>query len=79
MAWRVDQVEGVGLTISGGVIHPRRLKLDRDAALTLKIHIVQELLLHIPVGHRARVLQQTVGQRRLAVVDMGNDAEVADP
>ena len=79
MAWGVDQVEGVGLTISGGVIHARRLKLDRDAALTLQVHVVQELLLHVPVGHRARVLQQTVGQRRLAMVDMGDDAEIADP
>ena len=79
MAWCVDQIEGVVLTVSGGVIHPRRLQLDRDAALTLQIHVVQELLLHVPVGHRACVLQQTVGQRRFAVVDMGNDAEIADP
>ena len=79
MAWSVDQVEGVGLTISGGVIHTRRLKLDRDASLTLQVHIVQELLLHVPVGHRASVLQQTIGQRRLAMVDMGNNAEITDP
>ena len=40
-----------------------------------QIHVVQELLLHVPIGHRARVLQQTVSQGRLAVVD-GNDAKL---
>ncbi|CAI8442218.1 MAG: Uncharacterised protein [Cyanobium sp. ARS6] len=79
MAWCIDQVEGVALSISGGVLHPRRLELDRDAAFPLQIHVVQELLLHVPVGHGARVLQQTVGQRRLAMVDVGNDAEITDP
>ena len=70
MAWCVDQVEGVGLTISGCVVHARRLQLDRDAALTLQVHVVQELLLHVPVGHRACVLQQPIGQIALLLGTM---------
>ena len=31
----------------------RGLELDGDAPLPLEIHVVQELLLHIPVGHGA--------------------------
>jgi hypothetical protein len=31
----------------------------------------------IPVGHKAGALDESVGERRLAVIDMGDDAEVA--
>ena len=79
VARRIDQVEDVLLPIGRRVIHPGGLKLDRDSPLPLQVHVVQELVLHVPVGHGARVLQQAVGQGRLAVVDVGNDAEVADP
>ena len=79
MSRRVDQVEHVLLSIRRRVVHPGGLKLDRDPPFALQFHVVEELLLHVPVGHRARVLQQTISQRRLAVVDVGNDAEVADP
>ena len=79
MPWRIDQIENVLLAIGRGVVHPGGLELDRDPPFSLQFHVVEELLLHIPVGHRARVLQQTISQRRLAVVDMGNDAEVTDP
>ena len=47
--------------------------------LPLQIHVVQELVLHVAVGHRAGVLQEPVRQRRLAVVDVGDDAEITDP
>ncbi len=43
-----------------------------------KFHVVQQLLLHLPLLHRARGFQQPIGQRALAVVDMGDDAEIAD-
>ena len=79
MSRRVDQVENVLLTIGRRVVHPGGLELDRDPPLSLQFHVVEELLLHVPIGHRARVLQQAISQRRLAVVDVGNDAEVADP
>ena len=34
--------------------------------------------LHLPVGHRTGVFKQAVGQGALAMVNVGNDAEVAD-
>ena len=79
MAWGIDQVEDVLLPIGRLVVHPGGLEFDRDPPLPLQVHVVQELVLHVPVGHGARVLQQPVGQGRLAVVDVGNDAEVANP
>ena len=79
MPWGIDQVENVLLTIRRLVVHTGSLELDSDPAFPLQLHIVEELLLHIPIGHRAGVLQQPVSQRRLAVVNMGNDAEISDP
>ena len=78
MAGRVDQVQLVGLPVAGLVEHAHRLRLDRDPALALEVHRVEQL-----GAHRARVdgvgqLEDAVGQRRLAVVDVGDDREVAD-
>jgi hypothetical protein len=33
--------------------------------------------LHLAAGHRAGEFQQTVAQRRLAVVDVGDDREIS--
>ena len=53
-------------------------RLDRDAALALDVHPVEVLGAHLAVLHHAGLLQHPVGQRRLAVVDVGDDAEVPD-
>ena len=78
VAGRVDEVELVGLAVAGRVLDPHRLGLDRDAALALEVHAVEQLGAHRPgvdgLGH----LEDAVGQRRLSVVDVGDDAEVAD-
>ena len=79
VAGGIDQVERVELTISGLELHARGLQLDGDAPLPLEVHVVQELRLHVPVRHRAGVLQQAIGQGRFPVVDVGNDAEIAEP
>jgi hypothetical protein len=60
----VDQAHGVGL--------------DGDAALALDIHRIEHLLLHLALLERAGHLDEPVGERRFAVVDMGDDGEVAD-
>jgi len=44
----------------------------------LEVHRVENLLLHVAVGDGAAKLDQPVGQRRFAVVDMGDDGEIAD-
>ena len=79
MAGGINQVEDIQLTIGGLVFHPGCLEFDRDAALPLQVHVVEELLLHVPGRHRAGGLQQAIGQGRFAMVDVGNDAEIADP
>ena len=78
MAGGIDQVELVGLAVVGLVVQPHGVGFDGDAALPLQVHRVEDLLHHLALGQRAGDFEQTVGQRRLAVVDMGNDGEIAD-
>ena len=70
---RVDQVQLVALPE-----HAHRLRLDRDPPLALELHRVEQLLLHVPVRDRVRHLKDAIGERRLAMVDVRDDREVAD-
>ena len=54
------------------------MRLDGDAALALQVHRVQHLRLHLARRQRAGELQQTVGERALPMVDMGDDREISD-
>ena len=78
VAGRVHQVELIGLAVLGLVVEAHGLRLDGDAALALDVHRVEDLLLHLAVGDVAAQLDQPVGQGRLAVVDVGDDREIAD-
>ena len=75
---RVHQVEDVGLPILRRIGEPHGLRLDGDAALALDIHVVEDLLDHLARRQTAGRLDQTVGKRRFAMVDMGDDREIAD-
>ena len=78
MARRVDQVELVGVAVFRGVMQADAFRFDGDAALALEIHGVEELLVHFALRKRAGHFQQAVRQRGLAVIDMRNDAKIAD-
>ena len=73
VAGRVDQVDDVAVPLE-----PHVLRLDRDAALALEIHRVEELGAHVARVDGTGHLEQAVGEGRLPVVDMGDDAEAAD-
>ena len=77
VARRVDQVEHVGLAVGRGVVQPDRMGLDGDAALALQVHAVEDLGRHLAHLQRAGDLEKAIGQRRFAVVDVGNDGKVA--
>jgi hypothetical protein len=78
VAGGVDEVQDVGVAVLGGVFDADGVGLDGDAALPLDIHAVEQLLLHVALGHGAGQLDQPVGERGFPVVDMGDDGEVAD-
>src|SRR4029079_10149918 len=78
VAGRVDQVEDVVLAVARPIVEPDRLRLDGDAALALDIHRIEHLLDHLALLQAAGELDQPVGQRGLAMVDIGDDREIAD-
>ena len=78
MTGRVDQVERVGFAVLRLVIHVHSLALDGDAALTLQLHGIQDLFDHLALFVYACLLQQAVRQRGFTVIDVRNDAEIAD-
>ena len=73
-----DQVEVVVLAVLRQVAHRDGAGLDRDAALALEFHVVEQLGLHLPLFDCAGQLEQAVGERGLTVVYVGDDAEVAN-
>jgi hypothetical protein len=77
VAWGVDQIENVLLTVQL-VVHLDGVALDGDASLALQIHVVEQLSLQFALRHRAGVFQQSVGQGALAVINVCNDAEVTN-
>ncbi len=75
---RVDEVERVDLAVACAIEQPDRVRLDGDAALALQVHRVEDLVDRLLGVHRPGQRQQPVGQRRLAVIDVGDDREVTD-
>jgi len=78
MARGVNEIERIIVSVLGPVREGDRLAFDRDPPFPLNIHVIQDLILKIPFLHHARILDQTVRQGRFSVVNMGNNAEVAD-
>ena len=78
VAGRVDQVEDVVLAVARLVVEADGLRLDGDAALALDVHGIEHLLHHLALLQPAGELDQPVGERRFAVVDVGDDREIAD-
>ncbi len=70
MSRGVDQVEDV--VLPG---HPHVLGLDGDAALAFDVHGVEVLRLHVAGLDCTGELEDPVGQRRLPVVDVGDDRQ----
>ena len=54
------------------------LALDCDSTLALDVHAVQVLGSHVAVANNSCELQHAVRQGGLSVVNMRNDAEIAD-
>ena len=77
-SFSVDQMEAVGLAVLCGIVERHGTRLDRDAALALNVHVVKELLLHVTRSDCLRLFEDAVGKGRFAVVDVCDDAKIAD-
>ena len=78
MSGGVNQVEDIVLSILCPIIEPHSAGLDGNTPLPLDIHVVQELVFHLPHRDSLGFLQNPVSQRGLPVVDVGDDTEIAD-
>ena len=78
MAGRVDEIEFVFQAVGGQIGNAHGLGLDGNAALPFQIHFVQILLPGLARADHPREFQNAVGQGGFAVVDMGDDAKIAD-
>ena len=76
VARRIDQVQDELLARLVRVREAHGLALDRDAALPLDVHRVEHLVVEIAVLDELGALDEAVGERRFAVVDMRDDAEI---
>ena len=74
----VDEVEFVGFPVARGVGHGDGMGLDGDAALALEVHVVEQLVALVALGDGAGQLEEAVGKGGFSVVDVRDDAEVAD-
>lgn len=78
----VDHVQDVGPALIRPLGRrpgqPDCLGLDRDTALALDVHTVEVLSTHLPLLDHPGQLKHPVGKGRLAVVDVRDDAEIAD-
>ena len=78
VAGSVDQVEGIGFAVLGFVVEMNGTCFDRDAAFTLNVHIIEQLLFHVTLGDGFCFFQQSVSERGLTVVDMCDDTKISD-
>ena len=78
MSGCIDKVQLIATAIFGIEIQCDALRLDGDATLTLDIQIIEYLLRHLALGQTPAVLNEPIGKRGLAVVDVGDDREVSN-
>ena len=65
------------LAVVGFVVQANGMGFDRDPALALQVHAVQDLLHHFALRERASVFEQAICERGFPVINMRNDGEIA--
>ena len=53
------------------------MRLDRDAAFTLKVHRIENLFFGLSSGDSTRGFEEPVSEGRFAVIDMGDNRKVS--
>ena len=79
MAWRVDEIQRVLVAVGCAIAQRDRMGLNRDPTLALEIHRVKQLRGHIALLDGVREFEKTIRKGRLPMVDVCDDAKVADP
>ena len=77
MSGSIDQIHAVSIAVVCFVMQANTFRFDGDAALAFQIHRVEHLLGHLARRKRAGEFEQTIGKRGLAVINVGDDAEIS--
>ena len=77
MPWGIQQVEFISVTILCCIAHGNGVGLDGNPLLSLQVHGIEKLVLLVSLADGISKLQQTIREGRLAVVNVGNDGEIA--
>lgn len=78
MSRGIDEIELIVLAVIGQVIQGHTLGLDSNAALTLDIHRVEDLLGHFTFGQSPAGLYKAVRQGGFAVIDMRDNGKITN-
>ena len=78
MARGVDQIKNIVVAVLRLVIQRNGVCFNRNTAFALQIHVVEQLIFHIPQGDGLRFFEDTVGQCAFAMVDMRDNGKIAD-
>ena len=78
VAWRIDQIELVGVSVFRFVMEANAFCFDSDAALALQVHGVEDLLVHFALRKRSGHFEQAIGKGGFAVIDVRDDTKIAD-
>ena len=54
------------------------MSLNGNSAFAFKVHVIEHLFRHLALRERARQFEQTIGQRRFAMIDVRDDRKVAN-
>ena len=76
MARCINEIQMVDVTVFGGLIQGNALGLDSNTTLTFNIHGIKYLCGHLAITQTIAQLYKTVGQRRLAMIYMGNNRKI---
>src|SRR5213595_1453653 len=74
----IDEIQLILFAVECCVAHTYCLSFDGNALLTLQIHLVERLLDQFTFGDRPCIFQQAIGKGGLAMIDMGDNAEISN-
>jgi hypothetical protein len=77
MSGGINQIEFVFFSPFTGIRKGDGMALDGDPPFLFKVHGVQNLMAKLALADHSRMLDKAIGKGRFAVIDMGDDAEVA--
>ena len=78
MTRSIDQMEDIILAVFRKVFQLNDIQLDGDPSFPFQIQGIQQLILHLSFRYGIGQFQNAVCQRRLAMIDMGDDGKISD-